>query len=54
MFLFRFNYPCERYFTCFGDIAFKFVILSPNIEMNYIPSHAVDETFYNSSTQCKI
>ena len=30
---------------CFGDIAFKFGVLSLNIEMNAIPSHAVDETF---------
>ena len=35
----------EQYFNCFGDIAFIFVVLLLNIEMNAIPSHAVDETF---------
>ena len=38
----------EQYFNCFWDIAFKFVVLSLNIEMNVIPSQAVDESFITS------
>ena len=43
-FVFRFNIHVNN-ISIVLEIAFKFVVLSLKIELNAIPSHAVDETF---------